>query len=116
MLLPNVPQHCSQLRLALSALQQQLDKLVGSGSGGDRVEGGLAAAALCIVVHRTWQNEASAAAAAAAAAVSPQDQVSQSAASLCKCYLLLVALTLLLFALHVATPTSTNVYVICMEE
>lgn len=63
--LPNVPQHYSQLRSALSVLQQQLDMLL-RGSSTDQVEGGLAAAGLCIVVQRCWAQEAAAVAATTA--------------------------------------------------
>lgn len=53
-LLPNCPKQFNQLQPSLSVLQQQLDTLLASGSSRDRVEGGLAAAALCIIVHRSW--------------------------------------------------------------
>lgn len=57
-ILPNVPQRYVQLRSAVSVLQHQLDKLLCSSNSRDRVEGGLAAAALCIVIHRAWSKEA----------------------------------------------------------
>lgn len=55
--LPNVPQQHGPLRAALSLLQHQIDQLM-FGSTADRVTGSLAAAALCIVVHRAWAKEA----------------------------------------------------------
>lgn len=59
-LLPSCPKQFNQLRSSLSGVQQQLDTLLASGSSRDRVEGGLAAAALCIVVHRSWSEAAAA--------------------------------------------------------
>lgn len=58
-MLPNVPhgQRYARLRSALQGLQQHLDKAL-SGSSSERVEGSLAAAALCITVHRAWCKEA----------------------------------------------------------